>query len=264
MKKFLSSIRYYRLIYLICLCLYFCLGSMHNAYADKDEARRITIDDKTFRAVEVNPKRLRLFWLDEEKQPYRHFSGLKNALKKAGYTARVMMNAGIYTTKDTPAGLHIEQGQVVNPLNTRHGKGNFHIQPNGVFYVTADKQAAIRTTTAFAKKYGKAPASLFLAVQSGPMLVINGKINAQFTPEKKSQYSRNGVCVTRDKRVWFLVTANFVRSNLYQFALAAKQLGCNNALYLDGNLSKLYLRGQDSIFHFSYFVGILAEVDEKE
>lgn len=259
MKKLLPGIRYYRLIYLI--CLYF--GGMSVVYAVKDEVRTITLEDKTFRAVEVNPKRLRLFWLNEKKQPYRHFSGLKNALKKAGYTPRVMMNAGIYTDKDTPAGLHIEQGQVITSLNTRHGKGNFHIQPNGVFYVTADKQAAIRTTADFAKKYGKAPTSLYLAVQSGPMLVINGRINGQFMPAGKSQYSRNGVCVTSDNRVWFLITANFVRSNLYQFARAAKQLGCNNALYLDGNLSKLSLRGQDSLLHFAHFVGILVEVDKK-
>ncbi len=198
---------------------------MSVVYAVKDEVRTITLEDKTFRAVEVNPKRLRLFWLNEKKQPYRHFSGLKNALKKAG--------------------------------------GNFHIQPNGVFYVTADKQAAIRTTADFAKKYGKAPTSLYLAVQSGPMLVINGRINGQFMPAGKSQYSRNGVCVTSDNRVWFLITANFVRSNLYQFARAAKQLGCNNALYLDGNLSKLSLRGQDSLLHFAHFVGILVEVDKK-
>ncbi len=137
MKNPVLSIRYYRLVYLICLCLYFCLGGRGIAYAEKDEVRKITLEDKTFRAVEVNPKRLRLFWLDEKKQPYRHFSGLKNALEKAGYRPRVMMNAGIYTNQDTPAGLHIEQGQVINPLNTRHGKGNFHIQPNGVFYVTA-------------------------------------------------------------------------------------------------------------------------------
>lgn len=241
----------------------FCLSAVllcAVAKAAPSDEKQVVVDGKYIRAVEVLPKHLRLFWRATDNRPYGDFGSLKKALEKQGLAPRVMMNAGIYTLHDTPAGLHIEQGQVIQPLNIRKGKGNFHIQPNGVFYLTADKQPAIRTTASFVGKYGKAPGSLFLAVQSGPMLVINGKINPQFTPQGQSTYSRNGVCVSRDDRVWFLATASFVRSNMYTFAKAAKQLGCNNALYLDGNISKLYVRGRDSTFHFAHYVGILAEV----
>ena len=39
------------------------------------------------------------------------------------------MNAGIYSMNNVPAGLWIEQGKELNALNTKSGKGNFHVQP---------------------------------------------------------------------------------------------------------------------------------------
>ena len=44
----------------------------------------------------------------------------------------MIMNAGIYSMDNTPAGLWIEHGKELNALNTKSGKGNFHVQPNGV------------------------------------------------------------------------------------------------------------------------------------
>ena len=43
----------------------------------------------------------------------------------------MVMNAGIYSMNNVPAGLWIEQGKELNALNTKAGKGNFHVQPNG-------------------------------------------------------------------------------------------------------------------------------------
>lgn len=219
----------------------------------------ITVNNVGFRAVEIDPKKTTLHWKDRNDQPYRSFGRLKSALKHTGKNVRIMMNAGIYSADDSPAGLHIENNTTLKTLNTRAGKGNFHLQPNGVFFITTQGKAGILTTQAYRKRYegsAKSPA-IRLATQSGPMLLIDGKINAKFIPDSASVYTRNGICTTQNGETFFLSTDN-QRSNLYTFATAAKQLHCHNALYLDGSISKLYMSGKNSTFHFGHYVGILA------
>lgn len=222
----------------------------------------LSLHGQHFKAVEANPEKLQLHWKNEQGQAYGNFSQLKKQLSQKQQRVRVMMNAGIYTSNDQPAGLHIENHQQQHAINRRAGKGNFHLQPNGVFYLTKNNEPAIRTTASFIKKYGNNPQKhIRLATQSGPMLLINGIINQQFKEYGGSLYSRNGVCVTQDDRIIFIATAGFSKSNFYHFAQAAQQFGCHNALYLDGNLSKLYVKGHNTIFHLGYFVGILSEVE---
>ena len=48
-------------------------------------------------------------------------------------------------------GLWIEQGKELNALNTKAGKGNFHVQPNGVFAIAGNKPH-ILTTAAYQKQ----------------------------------------------------------------------------------------------------------------
>jgi hypothetical protein len=50
-------------------------------------------------------------------------------------------------------------------VNTTSGYGNFHMKPNGVFYVSVDR-AAVAETRAFLKQRPQAD----LATQSGPMI----------------------------------------------------------------------------------------------
>lgn len=233
-----------------------------NANDSDPTVQKLSIHNHNFKAVEIKPEKLQLHWKNEQGQPYDNFSQLKKQLNQKQQTVRVMMNAGIYTNNDQPAGLHIENNQQQHAVNRRTGKGNFHLQPNGIFYLTNKNFPAIRTTASFVKKYGNNPQKhIRLATQSGPMLLINGKINQQFKEYGGSLYSRNGVCVTQDDRVLFFATAIFSKSNLYHFAQAALQFGCHNALYLDGSISKLYIKGDNTIFHLGYFVGILTEAE---
>lgn len=228
----------------------------------KQQIKTLTHNKKTFQAVEVKAEKTNLYWKDEQGRPYQNFSRLKNTLQKQQQTVKVMMNAGIYGSNHQPAGLHIENFKQQHAINQRPGKGNFHLQPNGVFYLTRHNEPAVISTADFLKKYPQAPEKhLRLATQSGPMLLINGKINPIFNPQSNSLYSRNGVCVTKDKHLLFLATQGFSKSNFYDFSVAAKQFGCNNALYLDGHLSKLFIKGKNSLFHLGLFVGILAELD---
>lgn len=214
------------------------------------------VNTKSFRAIAVSPSQLSLHWKNAKGVPYRSFGAVKSALQTQGKKVLVLMNAGIYSQNDEPAGLHIEAGKILHPLNTKRGKGNFHLPPNGVFFITQKNQARILSTRAYQKYYGKRNHSVRLATQSGPMLLIDGKINPRFITKSRSLYTRNAVCTTKKHNLWFLISDE--TTNFYTFAKAAKQLGCYQALYLDGSISKLYQRGVNMTFHFSHYVGILA------
>lgn len=233
----------------------FCLAALFSA-AYAADSQTVTVQQKSFRAIAVNPEKTELHWKDATHQPYRYFSRLKKALKQQGKTPAILMNAGIYSRDDTPAGLHIEAGNVLKSLNTKQGKGNFHLQPNGVFLITKKNKPEILTTQAYQKYYENKQHLIRLATQSGPMLLISGKINHRFKPNSQSYYTRNGVCITTANQLYFIASNSSV--NLYTFAKATQQLGCYNALYLDGSISKLYQQQSDTIFHFSPFVGILS------
>jgi uncharacterized protein YigE (DUF2233 family) len=134
----------------------------------------------------------------------------------------------------SPLGLFIQNQKIITQLNTKTGEGNFYLKPNGVFYLDTDQKAYLSTTEDF--KYDE---KIKFATQSGPMLVINGQINPEFTPGSKSVYLRNGVCVLEGNRVVFAISRREV--NFYDFADHFKNLGCQNALYLDGFVSRMYL-----------------------
>ncbi|WP_372993343.1 phosphodiester glycosidase family protein, partial [Sulfitobacter sp.] len=77
------------------------------------------------------------------------------------------------------------------------------------------------------------------ATQSGPMLVINGKLHPRFLKDGTSRYVRNGVGTSADgKRAVFVISNGVI--NFHDFAVYFRdQLNLPNALYFDGNVSRL-------------------------
>jgi len=109
------------------------------------------------------------------------------------------------------------------------------LMPNGVFYVT-DNGFGIATTAEYAKTVG----NVTYATQSGPMLVINGELNPQFRDGSASLYVRSGVGIDQSGNAVFAISDSIL--NFYTFASMFKEkLHCDNALYLDGAISKMYL-----------------------
>lgn len=214
-----------------------------------------TIDGVTYGIFTANPDDVSLHWQDSEGKSYRSLGMLKKSLTDDGKEVLMLMNAGIYSKDHTPAGLWIEQAQQLSPLNRKRGKGNFHIQPNGVFWLK-DGHAYINTTATYAKTKPNPQ----YAVQSGPMLLIDGQINSRFIKGLSSSYSRNAVCTTRKGALKFILTER--RENewpsFYRLASDLKTLGCYQALYLDGSISSWYIPGISSAFHWADFVGIIA------
>ena len=78
-----------------------------------------------------------------------------------------------------------------------------------------------------------------LATQSGPMLVVDGRIHPRFRRESTSVLFRNGVACPDPQTVLFTITDEPV--NLHHFARFHRDaLKCRDALYLDGTISSWF------------------------
>lgn len=177
---------------------------------------------------------IRLFLQDEEGQTWGSFGRLAKALDKKGEKLTFAMNAGMYHKDYSPAGLYVEKGQRKQKVNLRRGPGNFHMLPNGVFYVSS-KGAGVLDTKRFIRRRGK----VLHATQSGPMLVINDEIHPKFRANSESVKIRNGVGACADGTIKFAISNQPV--TFYAFARMFRDtLQCKNALFLDGSISSLY------------------------
>ncbi|WP_375205244.1 phosphodiester glycosidase family protein [Hyphococcus sp.] len=190
--------------------------------------------------VDPQANDIRLFLNKADGEPFGHFNWVKESLEKEGEKLIFAMNAGMYHEDRAPVGLYVEAGEKLAPLNDNDGPGNFHLKPNGVFYVTSAGAAGVAETSAF-EKLG---ADMTYATQSGPMLVIDSDIHPRFLPESDSLKRRNGVGVTEDGDVIFVLADSPVR--FYDFASYFRdELNTPNALYLDGTISRLYAPALD-------------------
>jgi uncharacterized protein YigE (DUF2233 family) len=194
----------------------------------------ITFDGQGFTVCEIHLDRheLALFSIDESGRPYAGFARLPK--ERTGAPLVFAMNAGMYHSDLSPVGLHIEDGKELQRASTKTGPGNFHLLPNGVFYL-ANGRAGVATTQDFLSRGIKPD----LATQSGPMLVIAGKLHPRFLAESDSYRRRNGVGVRKDGTILFAISDGLV--NFHHFArLFRDALSIENALYFDGTMSSLY------------------------
>ncbi|MBD7990143.1 phosphodiester glycosidase family protein [Ochrobactrum quorumnocens] len=177
---------------------------------------------------------LRLFWKDSDGEPYRNFSKVADAVTRDGKTLSFALNAGMYQVDFTPMGLYVENGQELvvadtnAPTRSSGPVPNFYKKPNGVFYFGHDS-AGIVSTDRFLKRRPNA----HFATQSGPMLVIQNKLNPILIKGSTDRTRRSGVGVCSDDSIRFAISEDAV--NFYDFAsLFRDRLKCSNAIFLDG------------------------------
>lgn len=196
--------------------------------------------DERFVSYIVNTKTqdIKLYWKNEEQENFKSIQNLNTWLDKNQKKLLFAMNAGMYKQDNSPQGLYIENQKLITQLDTTSGNGNFYLKPNGVFYLTTDNSPAISPTTSFADN-GK----IKYATQSGPMLVIDGQIHSAFKQGSTNLNIRNGVGILPDNKIIFAMSKKEI--NFYDFAEYFKNLGCKNALYLDGLVSRTYLPEQN-------------------
>ena len=193
--------------------------------------------------VTVDPALAQMHLVGFEKE-HRGIQKAYEYAQETGWKPVVLMNGGMFHSNGQSVGLHIEEGVELVPLNTKKGKGNFYLLPNGVFGLSGDNIPFIEPTEKFNIK------SAQLATQSGPLLVQEGKIHPAFNPDSKSVYIRNAVGVTLEQRIVLVISLEPVC--FYDLATLMKNvLKCSNALYLDGAISVVHSPEHPSLEHNS-------------
>jgi uncharacterized protein YigE (DUF2233 family) len=196
---------------------------------------RNSIDDKILAyTVDTKKQDLQLYWKNDNGETFKSIQNLKNYVENKNLTLIFAMNGGMFNKDFSPQGLFIQNKTTLAVLDTADGNGNFYLKPNGVFYITSDNIPLVCRTSDF-KDNGK----IKYATQSGPMLIIDGKIHSAFKDGSTNLNIRNGVGILPDNKVVFAMSKTGI--NFYDFAKYFQNLGCKNALYLDGFVSRTYL-----------------------
>lgn len=212
----------------------------------------LTDPSLTLQSYTVDPQceRIVMYWQNEDGKAWGSLRSLLGDINRDGQV-QMAMNGGIYDKAYAPLGLYIEKGRQLTPLNRASGGGNFFIRPGGVFYLRGQNAGIVSIN-----KFRASPAIRY-AVQSGPMLIENGKINWRLKPSASSRKLRNGVGITGDGKVVFMLSAR--ETNFYDFACYAQaKLNVRQMLYLDGTISKMYQKGDSVPWQYHPFVTMIA------
>ena len=196
-----------------------------------------SLEDSLILSHIVNPKKetLKFYWKNNKDSIIKTFKNLKTEVDNNNQKLVFAMNGGMFKKDFSPQGLYIEKGETLSKLDTiKKGFGNFYLQPNGVFLITKNGIPLITTTQKF-----NINNDINYATQSGPMLVIDGKLHSKFNKGSSNLNIRNGVGTLPNGDLLFAMSKNKI--NFYDFATFFKNSGCENALYLDGFVSKTYL-----------------------
>ena len=211
-----------------------------------------TSDDDLYITYEANPKtqKIAFYYRNADRERIGSLGNLQKHLAEQGNTLLFAMNAGMFQEDFSPLGLYIENGKTLQELNTKTAKGNFYLKPNGIFYLTTDRNANVCTT----QEFSPLP-EINYATQSGPMLVMNGEIHNAFTKGSANKNIRNGVGILPNGHILFSMSREKV--NLYDFAKYFLDKGCKNALYLDGFVSRTYAPSENFIQRDGNFGAII-------
>lgn len=211
--------------------------------------------------VDARTADLRLFLNDPETgKPLGSFGNIEAGLVSSGESLAFGMNAGMYHQDRSPVGHYVENGKQIAPVVASDGPGNFGLLPNGVFCIEKGRARVIET-----KAFQQEQPACHHATQSGPMLVIDGRLHPRFLERSDSLYIRNGVGTSSDGHtVWFAISETPV--NFHAFGrLFRDVLSVPQALYFDGNISRLYvpsLGRHDGGFPMGPMVGVVEPAEQ--
>jgi uncharacterized protein YigE (DUF2233 family) len=177
---------------------------------------------------------LKLLWKKPDGKVYGSLQNIPHSNPSNNASLVFATNGGMYRPDRSPVGLYIENGRELQGAVTASGSGNFYLKPNGIFFVSGNTAGILETS-----RFLQERPHVDTATQSGPMLVIGGRIHPKFLSDSTSEKIRNGVGITDAKKVIFAIANNPV--TFMQFAKFFRdRLHCPDALYLDGSISSIY------------------------
>lgn len=168
-----------------------------------------------------------------DKQPFGSLSAFAASVDAA--TIAFVINGGMFGDDLKPLGYYVENGERLKELDRGEGEGNFYMKPNGVFFGTGAKWQVMGSNTFF-DTVGERPE---FGTQSGPLLLVDGKLHPEIQDDGPSRAIRNGVGVDASGKAHFVISdapVSFGKLARY-FRDVVK---VSNALYLDGQVSSLW------------------------
>lgn len=167
--------------------------------------------------------------------PYRGLGRLAEDWGDKDRPVVFAFNGGMFDDDGQPIGYYVEKGRRLHTVNVAEGPGNVHLLPNGVFFGSGGTWAVMPAQT-FLETVKDRPD---FGTQSGPMLVIDGKLHPRIAENGTSRNIRNAVGVDRQGRAHFVISEQPL-----SFGTLARfyrdELDVPNALYLDGTVSALW------------------------
>ena len=214
----------------------------------------------TFCAYILNPQveTVNFHYKNKKNENFSSIENLKNSIEKAKLDIQMITNGGMYSPANEPQGLYIENKKTYKTIDTLNDKDgtNFYLFPNGVFYMDTLNNFGISSTENFIKKISDY-SLIKNATQSGPMLINNGEIHKSFSKASQNEKIRSGVGITSSNQLVFLITLD--DCNFYDFAICYKEIfDCNNALFLDGAISKMFIKDIPTNFLNGLFVPMIS------
>lgn len=202
-----------------------------------DACFELTFEEDDFTICDARPGRhqIRLMVRNGAGVPIRDFDRLADTLGDRADRVAFAMNAGMFNDSGLPIGLYVEDGAQGHKLVTTDGPGNFHMKPNGVFFGDTTGWH-VMTSDAYA---AATPRGLRFATQSGPMLLIDGKLHPRITPDGPSRNLRNAVGIGADGSARFVISDTPVSFGKLA-RMMRDRLGVRDALFLDGTVSRLW------------------------
>lgn len=171
---------------------------------------------------------IKMYWKDSKGIPYMTFERLLKSNKNIVFITGVGKSSGAFSS----TGLYIENGELLHPIKTvQNNKINLEIQPSGVFHINASGACIDPLQSKRAYK------NAIWAIQSGPMLLIDGRINAALP--NKTKVLRNGVGIKKDGKVYFAC----IEASMKEFAEHFQKEGCLNALILESDHPDVWYNG---------------------
>ncbi|MBK8848441.1 MAG: phosphodiester glycosidase family protein [Bacteroidetes bacterium] len=206
--------------------------------------------------VNQSKERISMHWQDSVGNSINSLASLSEIIEQNRQIMVFAMNGGMYKPDTSPVGLYIENGKVLHPINSDSGAGNFYMHPNGVFYLDKKEKAFICTTADFILND-----DVEFATQSGPILLLDSRINPIFNTTSVNKQVRNGVGIDSKGNVFMAISKEKI--TFHDFASFFKDKGCTHALYLDGFVSRYFVQGNDNNQHNAEAFAVMIAVSKK-
>lgn len=222
-----------RVLFTLLFLITACAAKSGSGDPSPSACRDQLFEGSRFTVCDPGSGELRLVAAGPNQQPLRSFAAVAARI----HPDRVLfaMNAGMFNDQGRPLGWAVVEGRQVHRLNRREGGGNFHLMPNGVFLVRRNGRPAVLTS----ERAAELKETPRFATQSGPMLLIEGKLHQAFDRDGSSRLVRNGVGVTAAGKALFVISDDPVSFGKLA-RLFRDRLHTPNALYFDGAVSSLW------------------------